>query len=411
MRYKSVFAALLAFTVSTSAMAKQIYVTKGGGNPQQYAEAWRKAKSCDSDRAHSLSPREVFKDVKLPKSRPADAQLRFQTGWRFNLACTAPAWAIPQKVNLTRDAGVDGQYAGARDMPADEVARFFSVSVGRYFDDKLSENERSALGARIVDALTEAARVEALTKNNRSRYGTRPFDYPTMNAVFSATVAFVALEEVMTSEQKEKVYSWLTPLLEAALNSKWGGAPDNKSVYREAIGAFWGRYVGRPDLVQRAAEAYKFHVKYMRSDGTFGRDASRGGTGVHYNTLAANAMIFIAAMDAMDGGNLFEFSLDGKDIHAPVSFMLDFAEDKSVNKRYARQCEGGSIGTIDEPNTFLLKVTDEGTSNTAMRVYGARYPDAPVTERLFKNLPALATSSASSDFQFGALGCLLGSLD
>lgn len=411
MSSKAVLAALLFVTMSTTATSKEIYVTKGGGNPQQYAEAWRKAKSCDSDRAHALSPREVFKDVKLPKSRPADAELKFQSGWRFRLACTAPAWAIPQEVNLPRDAGVDGKYAGSRDVPADAVAEFFSVSLARYFDDKLPAKERANLGARIVGVLSEAATTGALTKNNRARFGSRPFDYPTMNAVFSATVAYVALGDLMTPDQKGKIYAWLTPMLEAALNSKWGGAPDNKSVYREAIGAFWGRYIGRPELVQRAAEAYKFHLKYMRSDGTFGRDASRGGTGVHYNTLTANAMVFIAAMDAMDGGDLFEVSVDGKDIHAPVSFMLDFAEDKSINKRYARQCEGGSMGTIDEPNRFLLQVTSAGTSNTAMRVYGARYPENPVTQRLFKNLPALKTSSASSDFHFGALGCLLGSLE
>jgi len=400
----------ISVALVTSLNAEPLFITKGGGKPEQYWKAWQQAKNCDSDRAHERSPKEAHKNIKLPRKLPPDAGLSFKAGWRFPLECAVAPYAIIwDSVPLPQNAGVNGKYAGTSEVPADPITLYFSVSLARFFDSKLDQEKRGKVATKIVAKLVEAADAKALTKNNRARFGSKPFDYPTMNAVFAAAVAFIALERRMEPEQRAKVYAWLTPMIEASLNSKWGGVPDNKAIYRETLGALWGRFIDRPELVQRAAEAYRFHTRYMRPDGSFGRDASRGGTSVHYNTLTAEGMIFIAAMDAMDGGSLFDYSENGRDIHDPVSFMVDFAGDHALNAKYGRACEG-SMGTIKEPSTYFLRLSSEGTAMTAMRVYAARYPDSELTKRMIARLPHLAMPLASGDTKFGALGCLLGSV-
>jgi hypothetical protein len=311
-----------------------------------------------------------------------------------------------EDVALPANAGATGAYAGTDEVPADAVTSALARATIELTDSEKASHP--AASKPLIDTLVRAADSKALSKNNRVSWGSKPMDYPVINAVFAATVAYAATFPAMTSEQRQKVHAWLTPLVQAALNSRWNGGPDNKILYRETLGAFWGRLTGDAALIERATEAYKLHIQYMRPDGSFGRDASRGGSGGHYTILTTAALIFIASMDRMDGGNLYEYAVDGRDIHSAVDFLLAFADDLSLNKKYARRCEGASMGTIDDPNTYMLRL-DSGHSLTAMRLYAAFNPNHPNVARWKKLLPLQSIDSAVWDGHYGGLACFLAS--
>jgi hypothetical protein len=201
-------------------------------------------------------------------------------------------------------------------------------------------------------------------------------------------------------------------MIELIVNSRWADAVDNKAAYRSVIEAFWGRLTNDRALIRKAEDNYRFGIRYMRPDGTFARDASRGGSGGHYTTIHMADLIMIASLDAMAGGKLFDYEVDGRSIHTAVSYYLDFPEDPvGVNGRYAKACKDGSMGTLEAPSMAPWKVdlNRGGETLTAMRLYALFNPEHPNTARFRQILPDLDQPTATWDSHHGPMMCFLGS--
>lgn len=296
------------------------------------------------------------------------------------------------------------------DFPAD----IYAQSLSRYLTNVFAAGEESArqtARSTVVDFLVRAAQSKGLTQNNivPSRGGPN-LAYPSANFFQAALIAFIAVQQDMSQSDRKAVYDWLRPMIERVINNRYGDALDNKNAYREVIASTWGYVVGDQRLIQRGQELYRFHIRYMRPDGTFGLDATRGGSSAQYTSIHMGDLIMIAALDAMAGGNLFDHEVDGRSIHDAVRFYLDFKEDPvEVNGRYARDCDA-SMGTLDRPSDspWRLNVMRGGEGFTAMRLYALFNADHENTLRFEKLLPDLASSRAVWDSHQGPLMCFLG---
>ena len=373
---------------------------------EAYWAAWAHAKSCEDQNAFRLSPMEIVRKVKLSRLPPETLAWHAPSKFR-QLKCWKPKKEADFTIKLPTNAGVTGAYAGKNIVPADPIADNFIVAPLRLYDENTTTLKANAYQP-VIDFLMRAAKANALSKNNRVPWGRHPMDFPVMQAVFQIVVAYAAVYDELSTEQKRVIHAWLSPLVETALNSSWVG-PDFKALFRDSLGAFWGRITGDRALVERAKISYQFHIDFMRKDGTFGFPSSRGGSAGHYTISATAALIFIASMDAMDGGNLFSYSKDGRSIHDSVRYLLDFSEDPvGVNARYAKQCTGSSMGTMTHPAVELLESdVVSGFSFTAMRLYAVFNPDHRNTKRWRKVLPNQSQPYAVWDTVYGSFACYL----
>ena len=286
------------------------------------------------------------------------------------------------------------------EFPADAFARNLSRAMPAVLLARGADRE-AAVNRELIDYLLRAADNQSLTKGNMTfRAGLPNMGYPSMNYFNAVMVALTYVSPVMTDGEKSRVYEWLAPMIELIVNSRWADAVDNKAAYRSVVEAFWGRLTDNRALIRKAEDNYRFGIRYMRPDGTFARDASRGGSSGHYTTIHMADLIMIASLDAMGGGKLFEYEVDGRSIHTAVGFYLDFAEDPvGVNGRYAKACEDGSMGTLEAPSVAPWKVNLDrgGETLTAMRLYALFNPDHPNTARFRQLLPDLDQPTATWD--------------
>ena len=252
-----------------------------------------------------------------------------------------------------------------------------------------------------------------MTEGIRVNAGDEPnLTYASMTYFFAASVAFAYAAPVMTEEEKAKVYGWIAPMIEVISNSRWGDAADNKPAYRSSIEALWGHLSNNRALIKKAEDSYRFSIRYMRPDGTFGRDASRGGAGASYSSLHMGDLLIIAALDAMQGGNLFDYEVDGRSIHDAVAFYLDFNDDRvGTNNRYAKACDGSSTGSFENPERdhWMINMNRGGEGFTAIRLYALFNPDHPNTARLREAMPVMDSVNNTWDMHYSALMCMVGS--
>ena len=114
----------------------------------------------------------------------------------------------------------------------------------------------------------------------------------------------------------------------------------------------WGMLVSDERLIDQARTAYKSALFYMRPDGTFPTEVARGGMGLHYQNLATNVLVTMAAASRSIGEDWINVEVNGRSLHDAVGWMIRANQDIALNKQYARSCPGGSFGTIEEPNLY-----------------------------------------------------------
>ena len=71
----------------------------------------------------------------------------------------------------------------------------------------------------------------------------------------------------------------------------------------------------------------------------------------------------LAGYATLIGENWVEYEVKGRSIKNAVEWLDEANSNPSLNKVYARSCDGGSNGTIDNPNMNHLNILKTGESD------------------------------------------------
>jgi poly(beta-D-mannuronate) lyase len=81
----------------------------------------------------------------------------------------------------------------------------------------------------------------------------------------------------------------------------------------------------------------------MNRNGSFPLEMVRGFRAIHYQNFAILPLVYIAEIAARQGYDLYSQSIDGKDLHLAINFLMRCIEDNNVVKRYTTSIQDTSF--------------------------------------------------------------------
>ena len=257
------------------------------------------------------------------------------------------------------DAKISSKYGGQDQKRFQPIYEFLNTNIGLNRIEPNGVAER-----RLKEFFLTWSFADALSKNIRFKLmKTFRLDFHVQSLLPPMIIAYSDISGSLNSKERVEVGKWLNRLVEQSQKSDFYFRQDNKSYLRHLTALLWGMVIGNDDLIEQARKGYKHAILDMRPDGTFPTDVSRGGSGIHYQNRSTNALMAMAGYSTLIGENWVEYEVNGRTIKNAVDWLDKANSNPSLNKVYARQCDGGSNATIENPNMFHLDIMKTGESD------------------------------------------------
>jgi len=165
---------------------------------------------------------------------------------------------------------------------------------------------------------------------------------------------------------------------------------NNHGWLRDADQMLWGVYTGDDRRFQlglrRIASVLAGHV---RPDGSIYQESVRGSVALHYSALSIGTLIFMAEVAAQQGYDVYNWKVNGMDLHKMVEHFVSSMEDPGNMTKYARmqlyctpaQCAAWATQDL---STVSLAGYDHGAW---AEYYIRRFPNAALSQRLLAIYP------------------------
>ena len=352
-----VFALMVSVaSVVGSAAAKNWNMSDTKSDPTNFWNKTKNAKSCNGPEFDHIRDKISIKKIRVKdtifENLNAPLGLRSSAYCKFNYASKM----VPKPLV---DAKIDSKYGGKDQKRFQPIYEFLNTNIG------LNRLEPAGVAeSRLKKFLLSWSSADALSKNIRFTLMKKfRLDFHVQSLLPPMIIAFSDISGSLTKNERVQVGSWLNRLVEQSQQSDFYSRQDNKAYLRHLTALLWGIVIENERLVEQAKKGYQNAIFDMRPDGTFPKDVSRGGSGIHYQNRSTNALIALAGYATLIGENWIDYEVNGRSIKDAVAWLDDANSDPSLNKVYARRCDGGSKGTIDSPNMNHLNILRTGESD------------------------------------------------
>lgn len=352
-----VFALMVSVTTLIgSAAAKNWNMSDTKSDPTNFWNKTKNAKSCNGPEFDHIRDKISIKKIKIKdtvyENLNAPLGLRSSAYCKFNYASKM----VPKPLV---DAKIDSKYGGKDQKRFQPIYEFLNTNIG------LNRLEPAGVAAsRLKKFLLSWSSADALSKNIRFTLMKKfRLDFHVQSLLPPMIIAYSDVSGSLTKNERVQVGSWLNRLVEQSQQSDFYSRQDNKVYLQHLTALLWGVVIKNESLITQAKKGYQNAIFDMRPDGTFPKDVSRGGTGIHYQNRSTNALMALAGYATLIGENWVEYEVNGRSIEDAVNWLDKANADPSLNKVYARRCDGGSNGTIDNPNMNHLNILKTGESD------------------------------------------------
>ena len=325
-------------------------------NPISFWTKTKNAKSCNGPEFDHIRDKVSIKRITVKgdilKNLNAPLGFHSSASCKFNYA----SQQVPQPLV---DAKISSKYGGKDQKRFQPIYEFLNTNIGF---NRLEPN--GVAETRLKEFLLSWSSANGLSKNIRFTLMKKfRLDFHVQSLLPPMIIAYSDVSKSLTKNERLQVGSWLNRLVEQSQQSDFHSRQDNKAYLRHLTALLWGIVINNKELVEQAKKGYENAIFDMRPDGTFPKDVSRGGTGIHYQNRSTNALMTLAGYATLIGENWVEYEVNGRSIKNAVGWLDEANSDPSLNKVYARSCDGGSNGTIDNPNMNHLNILKTGESD------------------------------------------------
>lgn len=204
---------------------------------------------------------------------------------------------------------------------------------------------------KVKDVLLRWSDAKAFSKGLRQPGDWRAMEFDALEVLPVFIVSFGEVHRSMTIEERVQVGTWLRRLVGEAEISSWSDRQDNKAYLRDYTALLWGTITNDQRLKDAAYEGFRIAIEDMRPDGSFPRDSSRGGNGLHYSNRSTGVLNAIAVVASTQGVDLYGYAKDGRSIHDAIKWIAVTSKYPDLNMRHAVACPNGSFEgtTVEEP--------------------------------------------------------------
>ena len=354
---------LISLAVSSHAVAAVKWNNSGGSSsgkasPENYWKQAEKAKSCNGPEFEYIEDAVLVDEISVPPSfyegidRPLGKKASKKC--KFNFATEL----VPEPLI---DAKISSEYGGYDHKRFEKYYDFLNTNIGL---NRLEPNSKAA--DRLQIFLITWANSNALSKNIKFKLMKEfRLDFHIQQMIPPLIIAYADVSQSMNASDRTKVGEWINRLVEQSQNSFFSSRQDNKAYLRHLIALLWGIVIENEKLISQARTGYQNAILDMRPDGTFPKEVSRGGTGIKYQNRAVNVLTTMAGFSTLIGENWIEYEVDGRSIKNAVNWINEASQNPLMNKIYARECKGGSDGTIDKPIMNYLDILRTGSTDLA----------------------------------------------
>lgn len=349
--------------------------------PKRLWQAFDDASHCDGPRGEPDKLSLRSKDIKPFDSRVAEAMRPIFPPVDGARICHGPYAKFP-RVEPVVEITTGDTYGAGMDR-INQTAQHLADYLKLYSYDKREVSRDS-----VAEILTAWAAADGFSKRLRLSRDKMEVKFDALEVMPLFIIAFSEVGPAMELEDRVEVGKWLRRLVGEVQYSAWSGGQrqDNKNYLRNYITLLWGILTDDATLREAAIEEYKNAIYDMRPDGSFPRDSSRGGSGLHYGARATMMLFAIAHTAKLLGEDLFSYSTEGRSLHTAINWVAVSAQFPDLNTRHATACAESSTegSTVERPD--MLFVTDAigvASIQSWARVYAnSSSADPAIAERL-----------------------------
>ena len=370
-----IIALIMSFTFATPAVAAVKWNNPGSGkagsDPKSYWVKAKKAKSCNGPEfdylTDKISVKKITIDPSVYEGITSPLGLNSSKKCKFNFASEI----VPKPLI---DAKISSKYGGFDNERFEGIYDFINTNIGL--------NRLQPMGPaqqRLKEFLLTWSAADALSKNIRFKLMKEfRLDFHIQSMIPPLIIAYSDVSDHLSNAEKIQIGTWINRLVEQSQQSDFYSRQDNKAYLRHLIALLWGIVIQNEELIAQAKAGYEHAILDMRPDGTFPKEVSRGGTGIKYQNRAINVLVTMAGYATLIGENWIEYEVNGRSIKNAVDWIDKASQDPSMNKIYARECVGGSDGTIENPIMNYLDTLRTGSSDIAwVEIYTGLTGDKP----------------------------------
>ncbi len=173
--------------------------------------------------------------------------------------------------------------------------------------------------------------------------------YQIESPIFAAAMGLSSVRPFVKDRKDDlaKIEAWMLRLarLHAAIPGSRHGTCCNNHFYRRALyGAMVGVLTDDDTLFRFGVSAVHSALIGAEPDGALPLEMERGPLAAHYQNYALMYLIWIAEIAERQGYDMFNLTIDGKNLHTLVNFNVAILEDLRVLERHA--------STLDQKLTY-----------------------------------------------------------
>jgi poly(beta-D-mannuronate) lyase len=146
-------------------------------------------------------------------------------------------------------------------------------------------------------------------------------------------------------EMKDKIEIWLRKVVKKQISYPGGAISccNNHSYWRGLEAAITGVVTNDNNLFRYGIKRYIHAINSMNKNGSFPLEMARGRRALYYQNFAILPLVYIAEIAARQGYDLYGLSIDGKDLHLAITFLMNCIQNKDIVKRYTTSIQDTSF--------------------------------------------------------------------
>ena len=247
-------------------------------------------------------------------------------------------------------------------------------------------------GRRLGQLLDRWATGQALLRTERP---TANMTYALDRTLLPTIVAFSLARQDpgVEAAKAARIQAWLRSVLMLRRSPGPGEltARNNHHLLRASVDMAWGALTGDEAYFQHGLAAYASALRTMRPDGSLPLETARGARALWYQRHAVASLVVIAQIAAVQGIDLFDLQIEGRDLHRAIGFLLDGIERPELVWRYAsiNDNPGTDRSYRDQDLGFLAARGHDRHYMAWAEIYIARFPERAESRRLLAVLEAV----------------------